>query len=157
MIQERPRKTARAVIFNTEGKLLMVERHKEGRHYFVLPGGHVDTNETPEQAVVREVREETGLDVVVEKVLYTSSDDIYGNDQQIFLCTYQGGEPELQPDSIEAQLEAQGEMQQWRPAWFDMASMGDKTVYPTGLLRYLTEDKALNYHHNPYKIIERRV
>lgn len=144
-------RTARAVIFNDEGKLLIVERHKNGSHYFVLPGGHVGKDESPQQAAVREVAEETGLMATVDRLLYTSSD------QQIFLCNYLGGEPMLQPDSIEAAVMAKGDSQQWSPAWFSFDELRGKTVYPTGLLKYLEEDKANGYHHNPYKIIERRV
>lgn len=151
------KQTARAVIFNDNDQLLMVERHKNGEHYYVLPGGHVDKDETPEQAVVREVHEETGLDVEVEKLLYTSTDDIAHHDQRIFLCRYQGGEPELQPDSIEARAQEAGEPQDWLPAWFTFDELRDKQVYPQALLKYLEEDRVINYHHNPYKIIERRV
>lgn len=151
------KQTARAIIFNDDGKLLMIERHKDGEHYFVLPGGHVDEGETPERAVVREVFEETGLAVTVNKLLYTSSDDKYQNDQRIYLCDYHGGEPELQPDSIESRLQNSGEPEEWKPGWFDFDDVRDQTVYPVGLLRYLEEDRAISYHHNPYKIIERRV
>jgi mutator protein MutT len=149
--------TARAIIFNDEGKILMVERHKDGEHYFVLPGGHVDDGEVPERAATREVMEETGLTVTVDKLLYTSTTDKYGNDQRIFLCTYLGGEPKLQDNSVEAKAMNEGEPQQWAPAWFSFDELRDKTVYPAGLLKYLEEDKASGYHHNPYKIIERRV
>lgn len=135
----------------------MVERHKDGEHYFVLPGGGVEDGEAPEQAAVREVAEETTLSVVVEKLLYTSSDDKFGHDQRIFLCTYVGGEPRLGKDSIEARLMARGEAQEWKPRWCSFDELRDQTVYPVGLLKYLQEDKANGYHHNPYKIIERQV
>lgn len=151
------RQTARAIIFNDEDKILMIERHKDGEHYFVLPGGHVDEGETPQRTAVREVAEETGLSVVADKLLYTSTTDKYNNDQHIFLCTYLGGEPQLQPDSVEAKAMSGGEPQQWTPAWFTFDELRDKTVYPVGLLKYLEEDKASGYHHNPYKIIERQV
>jgi 8-oxo-dGTP diphosphatase len=151
------KQTARAIVFNDEGKILMIERHKDGEHYFVLPGGHVDPGEVPERAAVREVMEETGMAVTVNKLLYTSTDDKFDNDQYIYLCDYLGGEPELQPDSIEAKVMAQGEPEQWVPAWFSFDQLRDKIVYPIGFLKYLEEDKANGYHHNPYKIIERRV
>jgi len=149
--------TARGIIFNDDGKILMIERHKGGEHYFVLPGGHVEEGESLQQAVAREIFEETSLAVTVAKELYTSSDDAYDNDQHMFLCNYLGGEPMLRPDSIEAQAMAQGELQQWAPGWFSFDELRDKVVYPAGLLKYLEEDKAGGYHHNPYKIIERRV
>jgi mutator protein MutT len=151
------KQTARAVIFNALDQLLLVERHKDGGHYFVLPGGHIDPGEGPEQAVVREVYEETGLEVTVDKLLYTSSDDLYQNDQRIFLCKYLGGEPVLQPDSIEAELMGRGEPQEWKPGWFSFDHLRDQTVFPRGLLKYLEDDRAKGYHHNPYKIVERRV
>ncbi len=45
---------------NTEGKILAVSR-KNDTTKFGLPGGKVDDGETPAQAIVREVAEETGL------------------------------------------------------------------------------------------------
>lgn len=151
------KQTARAIIFNDDGKILMIERHKAGEHYFVLPGGHVDEGEVFERAAVREVMEETGMTVTIDKLLYTSTTDKFHNDQRIYLCNYLGGEPQLQPDSGEAKAMDQGEPQQWTPGWFSFDELRDQTVYPVGLLKYLEEDKANGYHHNPYKIIERQL
>ncbi len=158
MTMDRPGiQTARAVIFDSEGQLLLIERHKDGKQYFVLPGGHVDGGETPEQAVVREVLEETSCNVMVRQLLYTSSDDIAHHDQRIYLCEYHGGEPALQPNSVEAQAQRSGVPQQWLPGWFRIEDLQDKQVFPQGLLKYLDADRALNFQHNPYKIIERQV
>jgi 8-oxo-dGTP diphosphatase len=151
------KQTARAIIFNSQGQLLMIERHKDGEHYFVLPGGHIEKDEMPETAAIREVAEETGLEVTIDRLLYTSTDDKYGNDQRIYLCTYHGGVPQLQPDSQEYQIQQSGAPEAWLPAWFTFDELRHKTIYPLGLLHYIEEDRALNFRRNPYKIIERRV
>jgi len=60
---------AQAVLLN--GNRVLLARHrKPGGQYWVLPGGAVESRETPEEAVVREVREETGLDIRVDRLLF---------------------------------------------------------------------------------------
>jgi nucleoside triphosphatase len=57
-----PALTVGVFIFNSNGELLLLQSHKwPGR--FVVPGGHVELGETLEQTVLREAKEETGLDV----------------------------------------------------------------------------------------------
>lgn len=53
------------IILIEDGKLALMERHKQGRHYFAFPGGGVDEGETEEQAAVREAFEELGVHVEV--------------------------------------------------------------------------------------------
>ncbi len=54
--------TVAAVVFH-DGKYLIVEEKATGRIVFNQPGGHIEAGESPEQAVIREVREETGCEV----------------------------------------------------------------------------------------------
>jgi 8-oxo-dGTP diphosphatase len=51
--------TASAVVLDDEGRVLLVHHNKIG--LWLYPGGHVDPNEDPAQAAVREVAEETGI------------------------------------------------------------------------------------------------
>lgn len=47
-----------------EGAVLLVQRaHEPGKGRWTLPGGYVEEDESPDLAIVREVREETGLEV----------------------------------------------------------------------------------------------
>ncbi len=52
-----------AAIVRHKDKYLMVEERVSGRDVFTQPGGHIESAESPEQAVVREVLEETGCTV----------------------------------------------------------------------------------------------
>src|SRR5215469_7708790 len=53
-----------------DGQLLLVRRASHhGRGNWQLPGGFIEPDETIEQAVVREVKEETGVDAEVNAVL----------------------------------------------------------------------------------------
>jgi 8-oxo-dGTP diphosphatase len=61
---------AGAIVRDATGRLLLVRRGREpGRGRWSLPGGRVEPGETPAAAAVREVREETGLDVVVDTLV----------------------------------------------------------------------------------------
>ena len=58
-----------AVVIN-DGSLLMVRRGKDpGKGLWSIPGGRVEHNELLTDALVREVKEETGLDVEVVELL----------------------------------------------------------------------------------------
>jgi ADP-ribose pyrophosphatase YjhB (NUDIX family) len=64
---ETPKVAAAAAIFKEDGKVLLVRRADNRR--WGLPGGFCEVHETAEQAVVREVFEETGLEVKVEELI----------------------------------------------------------------------------------------
>ncbi len=57
-----PEPTVGALIFNSENKLLLVRSHK-WRNRYVVPGGHIELGETLLEALRRELKEETGLEV----------------------------------------------------------------------------------------------
>ena len=60
--QRYPEPTVGALIFNADGKLFLMSSHK-WRGKWVVPGGHIELGETMEQALRREIREETGLEI----------------------------------------------------------------------------------------------
>ena len=66
--QVYPEPTVGALIVNKEGKILLTKSHKWFDKY-TLPGGHIEVGETMKEAVIREVKEEVGLDVEVGDML----------------------------------------------------------------------------------------
>ena len=55
------------IVLIQNGKVALIERHRAGVDYFVFPGGGVDEGETPEQAAIREAREELGIEVSIKQ------------------------------------------------------------------------------------------
>jgi len=67
---QQPRVGCGAVIQRADGAVLLVQRGRPPEQgHWGLPGGKVDWMETLEHAVVREVLEETGLQLDVERLL----------------------------------------------------------------------------------------
>lgn len=57
-----PEPTVGALIFNQEGKIFLMTSPKWKGKY-VVPGGHIELGETIEEALRREIKEETNLDI----------------------------------------------------------------------------------------------
>jgi ADP-ribose pyrophosphatase YjhB (NUDIX family) len=51
--------TVTGIVFNTENKILMIHHNK--LRVWLPPGGHIEENELPDDAVLREIFEETGI------------------------------------------------------------------------------------------------
>ena len=59
-----------AVVFDAQGRLLVIQRgHDPGAGLWSIPGGRIEPGETDEQALVRELLEETNLQVMVGKLV----------------------------------------------------------------------------------------
>jgi len=63
---EGPRVRVAAIIVD-EGEILLVRHSKYRKTYWLLPGGGVCFGETLDEALVREVKEETDLDITVDR------------------------------------------------------------------------------------------
>jgi 8-oxo-dGTP pyrophosphatase MutT (NUDIX family) len=64
-----PRRRASAVLLQ-DNRILMVRISDHGRSWWCLPGGTIEPDETPEETIMRELREELNLRVVCGERLY---------------------------------------------------------------------------------------
>lgn len=90
-----PKVDVRGVVFRDD-RLLLVRERSDG--LWTLPGGWADVGETPSEAVVKEVREESGFDVRAERLLAVLDRDRHPHPPLAFavyklfiLCTIVGG------------------------------------------------------------------
>jgi len=82
-------------------KILMEKLTYGGRTFYSIPGGGIEKGETPEEAVIRELKEECGLDgVIIKKLaeLYNHdrteySFEVYVEDNQAAIKGYDPEEP----------------------------------------------------------------
>lgn len=73
----RPRSTipttrVSVIVISDDKKILLVQHRKGSRLYWVLPGGRLEYGETFQECAIRELKEETGLDIAVDSFLYLS-------------------------------------------------------------------------------------
>ncbi len=97
---------ASAVVFDDKGHVLLHQRSDSGE--WALPGGAIDPGEEPANAAIREVWEETGVNVLPERIIGVESGPDYfvrytnGDEAMalaiVFVCKVLSGEPHVNDD-----------------------------------------------------------
>jgi len=102
-----------------KGRMLMVLRdHEPLKGYWTLPGGRVEPGESLREAVVREVREETGLDIDVDGLLGVVERIVRNDDGAIeyhyvimdFVATARGTDVKAGDDAADVRWVPTGEL-----------------------------------------------
>ncbi len=116
------RNRACAVIVQ-DGKVLLVQHQKNEKHYWLFPGGGVEYGETLQEAVVRELKEETNLDVEAGDLIMVSESIPPDRHRHVINYYYEakviGGNMKLGDDKYLFNV-------QWHP----VESLPDLTIYP---------------------------
>ena len=120
--------SALCIIVNNEKKILLLKRRKDsdwGGGKWSLVGGGIDDNETPKQACIREIKEETNIDI--------EEDNIY----EILSLKRKNSEPEIvffTQFSNDSNIKLDGENDDW--GFFSVSEIKEKDTVPQ-LIEYL--------------------
>ena len=110
---EKPSLAVDAIVIDGD-KILLIKRGKEPwKGMLAFPGGFVEQGEDPEVAVIRELKEECGLNGVVEKLVCVKGDpnrDPRGHVVSIAYLVTAQGMPSAGDDAAEA-------------AWYDLSEI----------------------------------
>ena len=78
----------KGLIINSEGKVLLA--HNNNTYQF--PGGHIEEHETMDDCIIREIKEETGIDVQVTEdpflQITTYDENYFGTGKKVFSSIY---------------------------------------------------------------------
>jgi ADP-ribose pyrophosphatase len=92
-----PKVDVRAVVFNEQGEILLVQERADG--LWSIPGGWADVGYSPSEVAIKEVKEETGLDVkplrllaVMDKKCHPHPPHTHYAYKIFILCELRGGE-----------------------------------------------------------------
>ncbi len=105
------------VIVRRDGDVLLA-KPRGGREY-VLVSGFLEAFESVEMAAVREVREETGLDVAIERILGSYSCKPIGKNMVFVVCVARllGGELRVSDELEDARWFPLRALPAWPPEW----------------------------------------
>lgn len=81
-------KRVRAIIL-LDNKIVLIKRIKTSGSYWVFPGGGVELGESNKEAMIRECKEELGVDIKVDKLLFKR--EFNNKVEYFYLCFIKSG------------------------------------------------------------------
>jgi 8-oxo-dGTP diphosphatase len=124
-----------AVVLRDETRVALIRRVREGRTYFVFPGGGIQPGETPAEAATREVREELGVHVVLGPRLLI--EEFRGQTVHYFSGLIVGGDFGTGAGD-ELRTSGTTERGTYEPVWMELVELPHYDVRPRSLAAILT-------------------
>ena len=131
-----------------EGKVLLLEMDDAG--FFCLPGGHVELGETTEEAMIREMKEETEKDTYIKKYLGNIENFFLNkrnvNIHEIAYYYLMDFKEDIPVKDIIRMEDDEGVAVKLNFKWFDLKDIKDINLKPSYLKDILTSDN-LEFNH----------
>lgn len=107
-------------------KILLIHRIKDGKEYYVFPGGAIEQDESPKEAAIREIKEELSINnVVIDRFLFQITNR--GNKEFYYLVKSFSGQPKLGGE----EKQRMNKNNQYYPTWINLDKLKDlNNLYP---------------------------
>jgi 8-oxo-dGTP diphosphatase len=130
-----------AIVLLQDDKIALVERYRAGLHYFTFPGGHVEPGEKPEQAAIREAKEELGLDISIQRLV---AEIWWHNQPQYYylVVAYGGKFGTGKGKEMHHPLPEKGSYQ---PVWVSVQDLLDLSVLPRSLATMVVKARSTGW------------
>ena len=134
-----------------DDEVLLIWRKNESEEFYVFPGGSVEKDETIKEAVIREILEETSIQVKLDELIYHHQYET--SDQYYYLCEYKSGDVKLDEESVELKRTLKG-ADLYKPLWVKIDKLPGLLLYPFricirayvfSLLRFVLKDGLIIY------------
>ncbi|MGD8374229.1 MAG: NUDIX hydrolase [Candidatus Woesebacteria bacterium] len=120
---------ARAVTHDSKKKQILLVKNKGANFWYAPGGGWEYEHETIKQCVVREVLEETGLNVKIQRLLYMQ--EFHESEQTIFFETFWLAKPTHNQTLNNMHIDQNGIVETAK--WFNQKQIQDVKVFPERL------------------------
>jgi 8-oxo-dGTP diphosphatase len=140
-----------AAILIQDGEIALIERYRLGRHYFVFPGGGIEAGENFVEALEREMEEETGLIVNVQRLIA----EVWhrGVPQHYFLVDAVGGEFG-NGQGEEYTMPQPPEAGTYNPVWIPVGELNRQAVVPPVIANFVMQSYPISWPDQPLRLNE---
>ena len=115
------------VIIVHEKKILLMYRKKNNAEYYCIPGGHIEPKETAKEAAIREIKEETTLDVKLVDFMVELENQ--GRKETYFFAKSFLGSVKLSGE----ERERNSPSDMFKLEWIDKEKLSELLIYPKEL------------------------
>jgi len=146
-------KARAAVILIQNDKIVLIERHRSGRHYFVFPGGKIEAGETPAIAAQREIKEELGLEV---KIGLMVAEVWYQGTPQYYFLAYRTGGQFGHGTGTEMSSPLDSEKGSYHPIWLRIDDLPKHQVLPKLVAEFVWKSHHTRWSEHPLVVTDRQ-